>query len=147
LGEAAMHTAMMLGESFGLVTINRGFLSFHREQVHRYRLDAKFAGVRSMDTGPEVYFAAFDGDAEASDTVRTQFLDRARELVAAGADVIIPAGGLPALLLRQGDHLDPIGAALGTAEMWARYGVRPSRRGPYARPSPAVLDDFRSPLR
>lgn len=156
LGEAALHNAMMLGETFGLVTINPGFLSFHREQISRYRLEAKFAGVRAMDTDPDVYFAAFGGDAEADRSVRAQFLDRARELIDAGADVIIPAGGLPALLLSDGNAppelsgaavLDPLGIALGQAEMWARLGVRPGRRGPYARPSREVLDDFVSILR
>jgi hypothetical protein len=43
-------------------------------------LDAKFSGVRAMDTGPDVYFAALGGDAEAWRSVCTQFLDRAREL-------------------------------------------------------------------
>ena len=158
LGEAALHNALMLGETFGLVAINPGFLSFHRDQVGRYRLDAKFTGVRAMDTGPDVYFAALGGDPEARRSVRTQFLDRARELVDAGADVIVPAGGLPALVLFDGSAapdldgaavLDPLGVALGQAEMWARLGperVRPGRRGPYARPSRAVLDDFLSPL-
>jgi Asp/Glu/hydantoin racemase len=159
LGEAALHNAMMLGETFGLVTINPGFLSFHREQVSRYRLDAKFAGVRAMDTDPDVYFAALGGDTEADLSVRTQFLDRARDLVDAGADVVIPAGGLPALMLFDGRApldldgaalLDPLGVALGHAEMWARLGpahrVRPGRRGPYARPSRAVLDDYQSLL-
>ena len=155
LGEAALHNAMMLGESFGLVTINPGFLSFHRDQVLRYQLGAKFAGVRAMHTDPGVYFAAFDGDVEADRSVRTQFLDRARELVAAGADVIIPAGGLPALMLFDDQVdvddaavIDPLGIALGQAEIWARLGakrVRPGRRGPYARPTQAVLDDFMSP--
>jgi len=153
LGEAALHHAMMLDEAFGLVTINPGFLSFHRDQVHRYRLGAKFAGVRAMDTDPDVYFAAFNGDAEADRSVRTQFGDRARELVDAGADVIIPAGGLPALVLQEGEPvdldgatvLDPIGVAVGQAELWARLRIRPGRRGPYARPSREVLDDFVSP--
>lgn len=159
LGEAALHNAMMLGEAFGLVTINPAFLSFHRDQVHRYRLSATFAGVRAMDTDPDIYFAALAGDAGAQRSVRTQFLHRARELVEVGADVVIPAGGLPALLLFDGGApvdldgaavLDPLGVALGQAEMWARLGttrVRPGRRGPYARPSREVIEDFVSPLR
>lgn len=153
LGEVAMHQAMMLGESFGLVTINPGFLSFHREQVNRYRLEAKFAGVRAMDTDPELFYRASAGDTEADQSIRTQFLDKAGELVGAGADVIIPAGGLTALLLSAGLTLDgaavidPLSMALGQAEIWARHSVRPGRRGPYARPSPEMLDDFISTLR
>src|SRR5205823_6469214 len=70
-----------------------------------------------------------------------------------GEALIIPAGGLPALVLQEGEPvdldgaavLDPIGVALGQAELWARLRIRPGRRGPYARPSREVLDDFVSP--
>ncbi|TXC99915.1 aspartate/glutamate racemase family protein [Streptomyces sp. ISID311] len=159
LGETSMHHAMMLGESFGLVAINPGFSSFHREQVYRYRLDAKFAGVRAMSTDPDTYFAAFAGDVAAKQVVHRQFGECAKELVGAGADVIVPAGGLPALLLFGDDDLpdldgagviDPLALALGQAEIWARLGaarLRPGRRGPYARPGPGVVDDYLLPLR
>lgn len=153
LGEAAMHHAVQLGESFGLVTINPGFLAFHRRQVRGYGLDTRCAGVRAMETDAATYLDVFAGDAAAADRVLAQFAEAAGALVAAGADVIVPAGGLPALLLNRGTVpdldgatvLDPLGIAIGQAELWARLGPRaaPGRRAGYARPGPGVVDDFR----
>ncbi|MGP4029906.1 aspartate/glutamate racemase family protein [Actinomadura sp. 3N407] len=156
LGESSMHQAMMLGEAFGLVTIHCGFSWYHRQQVERYGIQARFAGVRAMETTAQTYFRAFKGDEESLALVGKQFREEAMRLVEAGAEVIIPAGGLPALLLWRMDMLpdldgaavlDPIGTALGTAEMWAHLGSRhlqPGRRGPFASPDQAVLDDFRT---
>lgn len=154
LGEAAMHQAMMLGDTFGLVTINQGFAAWHRGQVRSYRLDGKFAGVEAMDTSAETYFAAFQGDNEIREAVVSQFRDRAQRLIDRGADVIIPAGGLPALLLQSVAHLDlgdatlldPIGVAVLQAEMWCRLGkdsgLRPGRSGSFALPEPGVLKEI-----
>ncbi|MGC7100608.1 aspartate/glutamate racemase family protein [Amycolatopsis lurida] len=154
LGEAVMHQAMMLGDAFGLVTINPGFSAWHRAQVRSYRLDGKFAGVEAMDTSAEVYFAAFQGDIGARESVVSQFRDRAQRLIDRGADVIIPAGGLPALLLRTISHLDlgdvtlldPLGVAVLQAEMWYRLGkdsgLRPGRSGSYALPEPGVIKEI-----
>ena len=154
LGEAAMHHAAMLGESFGLVTINPGFVTFHRRQVHSYGLGAQCAGIRAMQTDAPAYLAAFAGDSAAADRILSAFRVAARDLVDAGADVIVPAGGLPALLLRRlpdavpeldgAAVLDPLGIALGQAELWARLGAgaAPGRRAIYARPRPGVVEDF-----
>ncbi|MFI0354197.1 aspartate/glutamate racemase family protein [Actinomadura sp. 9N407] len=156
LGESSMHQAMMLGEAFGLVTIHPGFSWYHRQQVERYGIQARFAGVRAMETTAQTYFRAFEGEEESLALVVKQFREEAMRLVEAGAEVIIPAGGLPALLLWRTELLpdldgaavlDPIGAALGTAEMWAHLGshhIQPGRRGPFARADQTVLDDFRT---
>jgi Asp/Glu/hydantoin racemase len=158
LGECAMHTASQLGERFGLVTINPGFLAFHREQVRGYGLQAKFAGVRAMGTDAPTYQRAFNGELDRVDFVAEEFRRCALELVALDADVIIPAGGFPALLLRSYGRvpdlggaavLDPVGLAVGQAELWARLGrdrVSPGRGGVFARPDAGVVAELVSSL-
>lgn len=159
LGEAAIHHALQLGDRFGLVTINRGFLSFHRRQVREYQQEAKFAGVRAMNTDAATYHAAFDGDTTQVERVAADFARAAAELVEAGADVVIPAGGFPALLLWNfgkvpdldgASVLDPMGLAIGQAELWARLGrsrVAPGRAGGFARPDPAAVEEFVASVR
>lgn len=157
LGEAAMHHAMQLGDSFGLVTINPGFLAYHRQQVRTYQLTDKFAGVRAMTTDAPTYQDAFNGDESKVDLLADEFRRAAMELVEQGADVIIPAGGFPALLLwtyervpdlGESTVLDPLGIAIGQAEMWARLGnrVRPGRSGAFARASEAVVQEIADSL-
>src|SRR3569833_3354182 len=73
LGEAAIHHALQLGDRFGLVTINPGFLAFHRRQVRAYQQEAKFAGVRAMNTDAATYQAAFDGDLAQVERVSADF--------------------------------------------------------------------------
>lgn len=158
LGECAMHHALQLGESFGLVTIDPGFLAVHRAQVRTYQLDAKFAGVAAMRTDVTTYMAAFEGDRDQVRRVADEFRGCAMELVESGADVIIPAGGLPALLLWSHDlvpdlngaaALDPLGLAIGQAALWARLGpkrVSPGRRASYVRPQPGVTDELAASL-
>lgn len=159
LGEAAIHHALQLGDRFGLVTINRGFLAFHRRQVREYQQEAKFAGVRAMNTDAATYHSAFDGDTTQVERVAADFASAAAELVEAGADVVIPAGGFPALLLWNfgkvpdldgASVLDPMGLAIGQAELWARLGrsrVTPGRAGGFARPEPAAVDEFVASVR
>lgn len=154
LGEAAMHQAAMLGDGFGLVTIHPGFLAYHRDQVRRIRLESSFVGVEAMTCTSDMFQAAFAGDVDATASVHEQFRERAMRLVDQGADVVIPAGGYPALLLQRAGApdlggaalLDPIGVAVLQAEMWCRLaalsGLRPGRTGSYATPEPGVLADL-----
>lgn len=159
LGECAMHHAIQLGDAFGLVTIHPDHRAFHQRQVRSYRLDDRCVGVRAMTTTPQTYQAAFAGDSERVRLVAEEFEQQARALVLAGADVVIPAGGFPALLLWEHDCvpdlggasvLDPMGLAVGQAALWARLGsarVTPGRTGSFARPQVEVIDEVRSSLR
>lgn len=99
LGESSMLYACQLGFRFGLITIHPAFLEWHDEQVRRYCLEARCAGVRAMETEVDLYMSAFEGNQAAAAAIRNQFDQCGRELAAAGAEVLIPAGGLPALLL------------------------------------------------
>src|SRR5262249_37920371 len=98
LGEATMLHACTLGRTFGLVTINPVFIPWHRDQIARLGLDRRAVGVRAVDTQVDTYTRAFEDD-RAYEQVREAFGREAKALVEAGAEVIIPAGGLPMLLL------------------------------------------------
>jgi Asp/Glu/hydantoin racemase len=154
LGESSMLYACQLGYRFGLITIDPAFLEWHEEQVRRYALERRCAGVRAMETDVPQYMRAFDGDEDAVAAIEKQFERLGRELVAAGAEVLIPAGGLPALLLgtRPGYAIDgavvlnanAIAAKLAevAVKMRALDGTGPSRSGTFRRPSSEAVDEF-----
>jgi len=154
LGEASILYACQLGYRFGLITIDPRFKEWHEQQVRGYGLEGRCAGVRAMQTSVDLFMRAFDGDEAASADVESQFETLGRELVDAGAEVLIPAGGLPALLLgtRTGYAID--GAAVLNANAVAAKqaevavklrlvsGTAPSTRGTFARASEAAVDEF-----
>jgi allantoin racemase len=99
LGEASMLWACQLGFRFGLITIHPLFIRWHEQQVRQYALESRLAGVRSLETSVDELVAAFSGDDGVAADIERQFVAEARPLVAAGAEVVIPAGGFPALLM------------------------------------------------
>lgn len=154
LGESSILWACQLGYRFGLITIHPNFREWHEQQVRGYSLEGRCAGVRAMETGVDVYMRAFDGDEAAVADVESQFETLGRELAAAGAEVLIPAGGLPALLLgtRSGYAVD--GAVVLNAnaiaakqaevavKMRALSGTEPCRTGTFRRASAEAVDEF-----
>ena len=154
LGEASILYACQLGYRFGLITIHPNFTDWHEEQVRSYSLWERCAGVRAMTTTVDLWMRAFDGDETAFADIERQFEQLGRELVARGAEVLIPAGGLPALLLgtRAGYEID--GAVVLNAnaiaakqaevavKMRALSGTAPSRRGTYRAAPREALDEF-----
>jgi Asp/Glu/hydantoin racemase len=153
LGETSMLHACTLGFRLALVTISPAFVRWHEEQVLRYRLEERVVGVGAMETDVDLYMRAF-ANRDAYQEVRAQFVERARPLVEAGAEVLIPAGGLPALLFREERDfavegamvLNPTLVAAKHAEMAVRLrelgGIGASRRATFARPSPEALSEF-----
>jgi allantoin racemase len=154
LGESAMLHALTLGYRFGLITIDPNFVEWHEEQVRRYSLAGRCAGVRAMTTGVDLYMEAFAGDDAAVAEVTSQFETLGRELAGAGAEVLLPAGGLPALLLGT-----RVGYAIGGAvvlnanavaakhaevavKMRALSGTAPSRTGTFRKAPPEAVDEF-----
>ena len=104
-GEATLHFAAQLGRRLGLVSIDPVFEVWHYEQAERYGLRERISGVVGLGFVPEDFNPAFAGDEAALARMRAIFEEKADPLVAAGADVIIPAGVLPALLLcRKGGY-------------------------------------------
>lgn len=150
LGEAAMLHAGQLGRGFGLVTIDEVFSSWHREQVDQYGLRDRFVGVVTTSTRVADLVAAFDDELTYERVIAT-FEESAQPLVAAGAEVVIPAGGLFALLtarhrrLTVGNALvlNPVSLVAKLAEVAVKLDLRPSRAGTFALAPQQALDEFR----
>src|SRR5215468_9828883 len=97
LGEATLLAALSMGRQLGLVTIDPIFIDWHERQVRAHGLDQRVTGVRAIHVDLAGFMRAFTDDASYA-RVRADFVEQVRPLVAAGAEVIIPAGGLPMLL-------------------------------------------------
>jgi Asp/Glu/hydantoin racemase len=153
LGETTMLQACLLGRTFGLVTINPVFIPWHREQIARLGLGQRAVGVRAIDTQVATYMQAFEDEATYR-KVKDDFCRQVAPLVEAGAEVIIPAGGLPMLLLAREKGLtvqgavvlNGIAAAVAGAEaalkLFRQTGVAISRQGTFAKAPPEAIQEF-----
>jgi Asp/Glu/hydantoin racemase len=158
LGETSMLHACTLGQRIGLVTIDPIFIAWHHEQIVRYGLRERVIGVTAM-TGlvVEDYVRACE-DEVAFTNVFEQFERVAQPLTAAGAEVLIPAGGLPALVLSRRPGLTVDGAAvLNPVPVLAKHGEAAaalgrlglpiaSRKGAFALASGSCRDEFLAAL-
>jgi allantoin racemase len=145
--------ALTMGRKFGLVTIDPLFVDWHERQVRGHNLERRFAGVRALHMDLPRFMKAF-AEAETYAEVRREFVDQVRPLVAAGAEVVIPAGGLPMLLFSRESGfeidgapvLNGIAVAAKAAEMaldLRRHGATAvSRRGAYAKASHDAVKEF-----
>src|SRR5688572_29297439 len=97
LGETTLLHACTLGRKLGLVTINPVFIPWHEDQVIRYGLQQRVVGVRAVDAKVSEFIDAFASE-EAFKKLEPLWLRECRTLLDAGADVIVPAGGLPMML-------------------------------------------------
>jgi allantoin racemase len=152
LGEAVLLAACTMGRRIGLVTIDPVFIPWHEEQVLRHSLAGRVAGVRAIHADLDAFMRAFEDEATYR-AVRTEFVEQVRPLVALGAEVIVPAGGMPMLLFgrERGFAIDGAPVLSGipvvakAAEMAVGLhrltGMAVSRRGSYAK-SPAALEEF-----
>jgi allantoin racemase len=155
LGEANLLAALSMGRRLGLVTIDPVFIEWHERQVHAHGLDQRLAGVRAIRIDLSGFMRAFTDDASYAQ-VRADFVEQVRPLLAAGAEVIIPAGGLPMLLFARECPflidgalvLNGIAVAAKAAEMALALrrltGAVVSRRGTYAKASAACVAEFLS---
>lgn len=153
LGEAAMLHACTMGLKFGLVTINPVFLAWHEMQVAAHGLERRFAGVQAIQADVDRFMAAFT-DPRELEAVREDFRQKVQPLIAAGADVLIPAGGLPMLVMAEMQPflvdgacvLEGLAAVVKAAEMAVEMhrltGVVAGRNGFYARAPQGAIDDF-----
>jgi allantoin racemase len=152
LGEASMLYACSLGRRMGLVTISPVFIPWHEEQVRRHGLEQRVAGVTAIECDLSRLMQVFEDPAHYA-ALRADFAERARPLVARGADVLIPAGGLPMLLFAREQPftidgvlvLEGIAAVLKAAEMAVAMhrltGAVAGRSGIYRKaPDGAVAD-------
>jgi Asp/Glu/hydantoin racemase len=151
LGEASMLHAGQLGRGFGLVTIDDVFLGWHREQADRYGLADRLVGVVSMRTPVAELVVAFEDEA-AHARVSAAFEEVARPLVAAGAEVLMSAGGLYALLSARDRRrsidgavvLNPLALTAKLAEVAVKLGLLPCRRSTFALAPERAIHEFRA---
>jgi allantoin racemase len=154
LGESSMLYAGQLGRGFGLITIDEVFLDWHKEQADRYGLSDRMVGVASMQAPPDVLVAAMDDD-DAYVKLRTAFEDAARPIVADGAEVLMSAGGLFALLASREQNytvdgavvVDPVSLVVKLAEVAVKLGHRPCRTGAFALAPQQAVDEFKALVR
>lgn len=155
LGESTLHWAAQLGRHLALVSINSVFERWHLEQADLYGLSGRITHVTAMEAVVEDFTAAFDGDSTAYDRLLRSFRELAAPLVDDGADVIIPAGGLPALLFAREHGLtvqdapvvNSVAVALkmteAAVELRRLTGLEPSRGPSFALAPPGAIADFR----
>jgi Asp/Glu/hydantoin racemase len=155
LGEATLFHACTMGRKLGLLAINPAFIPTHTEQVHRYGLQQRIAGIRAINANISDYMEAFASPAKKSELQQT-FEHEARRLIDAGADVIVPTGGIPMMLFgnEPGANVDGapivngVSVVIKAAEMAVklkRLGVSVASRHPqsgFALPSAQALEEF-----
>jgi allantoin racemase len=153
LGEATMLYACTLGRTFGLVTINPVFIPWHRDQIIRLGLSGRAIGVRAIDTQVATYMQAFQEE-KVYAQVKEEFCREVLPLVDEGAEVIIPAGGLPMLLFAREKNFTVRGAVVlnGIAviaamaelalKLFRQTGIAVSRKGMFAKALPEAIQEF-----
>ncbi len=153
LGEANLLAACAMGRKIGLVTIDPLFIPWHERQVAAHGLGERVVGVRAIQADLPAFMRAFTEEGAYAAT-RTAFIEQVRPLVRAGAEVLIPAGGLPMLLFARERPftiddalvLSGIPVVAKAAEMALSLhrltGSVVSRRGTYAKAPPAAIEEY-----
>jgi len=154
LGETTLFHACTLGRRIGLVTINPTFIPWHEDQVVRYRLQDRVVGVRAVDAGVGDWIEAF-ASKKAYAALKPRWERECRKLLDAGADVIVPAGGLPMMMFGSPRSANIDGApivngvtllakstemAIKLREKAGMFAV--SRRSNYVHPPEKALKEF-----
>ena len=141
-GESAMLASCLLGGRFGILAFIPELAPLLEDNVRRYGLQERFAGVRDVGFRFTDVLAAY---AEPSRLIE-RFRAAARDLIAAGADAIIPGEApLCVLLAANGISevdgvpvLDALSTWIKSAEMLVdlgrQSGIRGSSRGYYHEP-------------
>jgi Asp/Glu/hydantoin racemase len=149
LGETSLLHACTLGRKLGLVTINPVFIPWHEDQVIRYGLQQRVVGVRAVKATVKDFIDAFASQ-EAFEKLKPLWERECRILLDAGADVIVPAGGLPMMLFSGEFDGAPVvnGVTLiaKSAEMAIKLRklgmAKVSRRSNFAAPPEKSLREF-----
>jgi Asp/Glu/hydantoin racemase len=149
LGETTLMHSLTLGRKLGLVTINPVFIPWHEDQVIRYGLQQRVVGVRAVPATVADFINAFASPGGLQ-KIKPLWEKECRALLDAGADVIVPAGGLPMMLFggefEGAPVVNGVTLAAKTAEMaikLRRQGMfRVSRRSNYVKPPEKALKEF-----
>lgn len=155
-GEATLLAASQLGRRIGLVTLDPAFEIMHREQADLYGIGSRVSHVTGMGLTPGDFNECFAGDESKRASLLEGFAECAMPMVEAGADVIVPAGVLPGLLIggergyKVGDApvINCAAAALKSAEMWVQLralsDLEPNRGACFTKSNERAKRDFRT---
>ena len=155
-GEATLLAASQLGRRIGLVTLDPAFEIIHREQADLYGLGNRVTHVTGMGLTPGDFNECFAGDDSKRAALLSGFADCAMPMVESGADVIVPAGILPGLLIGGEPGYTVGGApvvncaavALKYAEMWVQLrglsNLEPNRGACFTQSNDRAKQDFRT---
>src|SRR5690606_28104472 len=80
LGESTLLHACTMGRKLGLLAINPAFIPGHADQVMRYGLQQRVAGIRTIDARISDYMEAFNRPAKKA-ALEEVFLREARRLL------------------------------------------------------------------
>jgi allantoin racemase len=92
LSETSMHVACMMGATFGLLTVSDKWTPRNIENVRRAGLESRLVGCVPLNTSPLELKVAM-AERPKRDKVMADAIAGAKQLIAQGAEVIIPAGG------------------------------------------------------
>lgn len=132
---------------------------WHLEQAELYGLGDRVTHVVGMGAVVEDFATAFAGGETAYDELLARSRQLCEPLLAAGADVVAPAGALPGLLLRRERRLvvghapvvNCVAVTLKPVETWVELhdltGLEPSRGPGFALAPPAAVEDFQDLVR
>jgi Asp/Glu/hydantoin racemase len=123
----------------GLVTIDEVFVDWHEEQVRRLGLGDRVVGVRALGVSPDGFMDAM-APGPARDRLHAAVEDAAAPLVAAGAEVVVPAGALPAVALPDATVCGVPFLNCVAAAARAVAAARPAEG--FAPPPAAALEEF-----
>ncbi len=153
MGELSLLHACTLARKIGVITINPRFISIHQEQVARYALDKRVVDIRAINFQPRALTSAFE-EPQTMENVIESFINQAQAVVDAGAEIIIPAGGIPMLLTGKIPKmqvsgvpvLNAIPVVMKHAEMAVELarlnGYHIRRIGPYTQPPGDIIQEF-----
>jgi len=149
LGETTLFHACTLGRKLGLITINPVFIPWHEDQVIRYGLQQRVVGVRAVEATVADFINAF-ASKEAFEKLKPLWERECRRLLEAGADVIVPAGGLPMMLFSGEFEGAPVVNGVTLIAKSAELAIKlrklgmakVSRRSNFVKPPEKALKEF-----
>ena len=148
--EASLHVACLMGRNFSLITPNEKMIPRFEEMVRTYGLRDRLAGIEYMDFKIPELGKVFE-DPVLQKKQLQEFTEGARKTIKAGAEVIVPIGGIASLFLAKSGLrqiegvpvLDTITVAVKMTEMLVRLGeitgTFVSRRLSFASPPEDIL--------
>jgi Asp/Glu/hydantoin racemase len=150
-GESAMLTACMLGRKFGILLFIEDMDELLAENARNYGLESRFAGAAPVGFTFDDVLKGFD---DPTDMIE-RFRKAARDLIARGADVIIPGEAPMNVLLAQNGVTEvdgvPVLDSLATwikqaetlADLHRVCGIKACRKGYYHRlPDPGRISEI-----